>query len=299
VCTRRLCGVPSARASRTSASSVLWPAAGKITSRTTPFRTADRGLRDAEQDAGLAAHLDRFLDQLFQHAPLGFHCDPVRNLDQQLDQTVNHLRLARAAPESEQRQTNPVRVAAQLPGGLDRDAPAKTLDLLGMHATQQVRRERQAAQQFELADLRQQALQADSAGISGQARESSSFAGVGQQRLQPFAHASIQAIGHTLQRRVVMGGAGRAGDAIEPVAAWPADSFAGEPAAHLAFQCGRRRLVGQQLVGNPASEFGLGRVIESGDREVVENEAPVPASGSPGPLIAFQHIGMDANLGGL
>lgn len=36
MCTRRLWGVPSALASRMSASSVLWPAAGKITSRTTP-----------------------------------------------------------------------------------------------------------------------------------------------------------------------------------------------------------------------------------------------------------------------
>jgi hypothetical protein len=56
-------------------------------------------------------------------------------------------------------------VAAQFPGGLDRDTPAKALDLLGMHATQQIWRERQASQQFELADLGKQAFQINSAGI--------------------------------------------------------------------------------------------------------------------------------------
>ena len=162
MCTRRLCGVPSARASRASASSVLWPAAGKITSRTTPSGAPNGGFGDAEEDAGLAAHLDRLLHQVLEHAPLGLHRDAVRDADQQLDQAVHHLGLARGAPEGEQRQADAVRVPAQLPGGLAPGAAAEAPHQVGV----------QAAQSLQLADLGQQALQPDPAGIGGQPRES-------------------------------------------------------------------------------------------------------------------------------
>ena len=159
------------------------------------FRVAYRGFGDAQQDAGFAAHLNRFFDQLFEHAPLGLHRDPVRDLDQQLDQAVDHFRLTRDTPEGQQWQTNPLRVTAQLPGRLDRGTPAKALNLLGMCAAQQVWRKPEAAQPFELGDLGKQALQADPARIGRHTRKSGSLIGIGQQCIQPLAHVGIQPIG--------------------------------------------------------------------------------------------------------
>ena len=46
---------------------------------------ARRGLDHAEQDAGLAAHLARLLDQFIDDAALGLDGNPVRHLNQQLD----------------------------------------------------------------------------------------------------------------------------------------------------------------------------------------------------------------------
>src|SRR3954453_21458124 len=53
-----------------------------------------------------------FLDQFLQHAPLGLDRDPMRDLDQQLDQSVHHLRLARSAPEGEKGQADALGVPA-------------------------------------------------------------------------------------------------------------------------------------------------------------------------------------------
>ena len=101
---------------------------------------AHGGFGNTEQDADLAAYRDRLLDQFLQHAPLGLARDPMRDLDQQLDQAVHHLRLARSAPEGEKGQADALGVPAQLPSALDRNAPAEALDLVGMHAAQQARR---------------------------------------------------------------------------------------------------------------------------------------------------------------
>jgi hypothetical protein len=50
---------------------------------------------------------------------------------------------------------------------LDGRAPAEALDLVGTHAAQQARGQRQAAQRLKLADLGEQALQPDPAGVGG------------------------------------------------------------------------------------------------------------------------------------
>jgi hypothetical protein len=260
--------------------------------------TIHGGLGDPEQDAGLAAHLDRLLHQLLQHPPLGLDGDTVRDLDQQLDQAVHHLRLARGAPEGEQRQADALRVPPQLPGTLDGGAPAEALDLVGMHAAQQARWQRQAAQRLELTDLGEQALQPDPAGVGGQPRERRALAAVGEQRVQPPARAGIEAVGHASQGRVVVRGAGGAQDTPEPVCAGPGDPAAGEPGVDLRLQRRRGRLARQQLVGEPAAERGLGRLVEGGDREVVAHEAAVPAPGAAGPVVAIEHVGADADLGG-
>jgi hypothetical protein len=53
----------------------------------------------------------------------------------------------------------------------------------------------------------------------------------------------------------------------------------------------------QQLVGKPASELRLRRVVEGSDREVIENKPPMSAPGSPGPLVALANISLDAEPG--
>ena len=187
---------------------------------------------------------------------------------------------------------------AQLPGALDRSAPAEALDLVGMHAAQQARRQGKAAQQLELGDLGQQALQPDPARIGREPGEGGALAVVGQQSVKALAQAGIETVGHALQRRIVVGGAGRAQDAVEPAGAGPADTLAREPAADLLLHRRRHRLARQQLVSQPAAEPGLGRVVEGSDREVVEDEAAVPASGASRPVVAVERVRLDADLGG-
>ena len=108
--------------------------------------------------------------------------------------------------------------------------------------------------------------------------------------------AANRGLGDALERRIIMRRPGRAEKAVKPVRAWAADSLAGKPAAQFAFKHRRRRFARQQIVGKPTSELRLGRIVERGDRQVVENEAPVPPSGPPGPFIAFEHIDLDADL---
>ena len=82
------------------------------------------------------------------------------------------------------------------------------------------------------------------------------------------------------------------------VAAWAADPLTGEPAAHLAFERRRRRLARQQLVGKPSPQPRFGRLIETGDREAVENKPPMPAASPPRPFVVFQHFDAYADLSG-
>src|SRR4051812_39014072 len=95
-----------------------------------------------------------------------------------------------------------------------------------------------------------------------------------------------------------MGGGGRAQNAAEPAGAGPADTFAGEPAADRRVHRRRHRLARQQLVRQPAAEPGLGGVVEGSDREVIEDEAAVSASGASRPVVAVERVRLDADLGG-
>jgi hypothetical protein len=95
-----------------------------------------------------------------------------------------------------------------------------------------------------------------------------------------------------------VGGASRAQDTVEAIGAGPADPLAGEPGADLRLQHRRRRLARQQVIGEPAAERGLGRVVEGGDREVVQDEAAVPAPGAARPVVAVERVGTDADLRG-
>jgi hypothetical protein len=263
-----------------------------------PIRPADRGLGDLEQDAGLAPDFPRLLDQLLHHPALGLDGDAVRDLDQQLDQAVDHLALARRAVEGQQRQADAPGVPAQLPGALDRRTSAEPLDLIRMQAAQQVRRQRQGAQHLELADLSQQALQANPAGVGDEAGEPRTVAIVGQQGVQTPARAGVEAVAHALQHRVVVRGAGRAEDTVEPVRAGSGDPPAREPAGDLFLQGRRSRLARQQVVREPAAERGLGRVVEADDREVAKDGTAMPAAGAAHPIVAVEGVDPNADLRG-
>jgi hypothetical protein len=63
-------------------------------------------------------------------------------------------------------------------------------------------------------------------------------------------------------------GLGRMQDAVEPVCARPGDPLARKPEGDLLLQGGRCRLSWQQVIGKPASEAGLGRLVDNRDREV-------------------------------
>ena len=154
--------------------------------------TTDRSLGNLEQDTGLAPDLPRLLDQLLHHSALGLDGNAVRDLDQQLDQAIDHLALARHAVEGQQRQADALGVSAQLPGALDRRTSTETLDLVRVQAAQQVRRQREATQHLKLADLGQQAFQPDPAGVGNEAGERRALAAVGEHRVDPPACAGVE-----------------------------------------------------------------------------------------------------------
>ena len=165
-------------------------------------------LDDSEQDARLATYLARLLDQLVDDAALGFDGDAVRYLDQQLDQAVHDLGLARHAPEGQQRKPDTLGMPAQFPGGFHRCPAPEPFGLVRMHAAQQVRGQRQRPELFKFGDLGQQALQSHAAGIGREPGVGGAVAVVGQQGAQPFAHPSIETGGHALQCRVVVNSLG-------------------------------------------------------------------------------------------
>ena len=86
-----------------------------------------------------------------------------------------------------------------------------------MQIAQQVRRQRETAQQLLPADLGQQAFQPDPAGICSDAGERHALAVIGQQGIQALARAGVETVPHAaegLRRRVQPGpsaGYGRAG----------------------------------------------------------------------------------------
>ena len=110
-------------------------------------------------------------------------------------------------------------VTTQLPGALDGRASAEALDLVRVNAAQQIRRQREPAQQLELVDLGQQALQSDPPGIGDETGKCRTLAVVGQQSVQTPSRAGVEATGHAPQRCVVVRGAGGAQDAVETVRA--------------------------------------------------------------------------------
>src|SRR5271166_74076 len=250
----RACRWPApAAASLTSFSNVCSPATGKITSRTTPSGLSSAARATLKEDADLAANLNRISEQFLDDALLGLDCDPVRNLDQQLDQTVDDLGLAGQAVEGQQRQTGALWMTAQFPGGLDRGAPAEPLDEIGVNTAQQVSRQRERADKVKLVNLGEQALQADAPRIGRQPGERRSCAVVRQRAIQTLVHLGIEAIGDGSQDVVVVHGTSRVDDPVEAVGAWPDDAPTRKPRTDLVLERGRVRLALQHLLSQPSA----------------------------------------------
>ena len=124
-----------------------------------------RGVGDVEQNAGLAPNLNRISEQFLYHTLLGLDRDPMGDLNQELDQAVDNFALTGHAIEGQQRQADAIGVTSQLPGGLNRRTPAKTLGESRMRLAKQICRQRESADELEFGDLGEQAPQTDATGI--------------------------------------------------------------------------------------------------------------------------------------
>ena len=136
-----------------------------------------------------------------------------------------------------------------------------------------MRRQREATQHLKLANLGQQALQPDPAGVGDHAGEFRTIATISEQRVEPPVRAGVETIRHALQGRFVVRGSSGTQDAVEPIRTGSDDPAASEPAADLSLQRHWGWLTRQQLVGEPAAERALGGIVEGGNREVVTARA--------------------------
>jgi hypothetical protein len=125
----------------------------------------------------------------------------------------------------------------------------KACDLVEVQTAQDIAWEIELAKKVELGDLNKQAFKADPARIGCEPGERRASAIIGQKSIQPLAGSSIEAIGDTLQRRIVMRDTRRSHDAVEAVCAGADDPTASKPRADLVFQCRRTELAREHLVG--------------------------------------------------
>jgi hypothetical protein len=172
------------------------------------------------------------------------------------------------------------------------------LDLVGVKATQEARRQLKPAQHLQLTDLGQQTLQTNPPWIGHKARKRSTFAIIGEQRIEPSTGTGVELVSHPLQCCVVMRGLGRMQDAVEPVCARPGDPFARKPEGDLLLQGGRCRLSWQQVIGKPASEPALSCLVEGRDGKVVEDCAAMPPPGAPDPVVSVKRVCSNTDLAG-
>jgi hypothetical protein len=253
--------------------------------------------RDFEQDAGLAAHLDRVGKQPLDHALLGLRRDPVGDLDQELDERIDDLGLAGCAGEDQQRQADRLGVAAQLPRRLGHRPPAKALDERGRERPQDIRRKLERADEVELADLGEQALEPDAARVGLQPRECGTRAVVGEQRVEAASCAVVQAVDDGAEGAVIVHGPHRADDAIEPMRARPRHLRPREPCADPLLERERCRLVRQRVLGEPAAELRLGRPVEGAHGQHAEDGAAVTTARSSAPVVTLERVRCGADLG--
>jgi hypothetical protein len=175
--------------------------------RTGPFhKTIDQCVGDA----GTRKEFAGLLEEAKTILALGLHGDPVRDLDQDLDEAVDDLGLAGRAPHGEGGQADARGVAPEFPCRLDRGAAAKALEGVGMHAGQEIRRQTHRADPRELVDLGEQAVEPHLTGISGKPRIGSAVAIIGQEHVEPAAHRGREAPVHCRQNRMIVRGARRA-----------------------------------------------------------------------------------------
>ena len=143
--------------------------------------------------------------------------------------------------------------------GIDWDAviPCEMLRVYKPHPDAYRRAARALRKKVELGDLNKQAFKADPARIGCEPGERRASAIIGQKSIQPLAGSSIEAIGDTLQRRIVMRDTRRSHDAVEAVCAGTDDPTASKPRADLVFQCRRAPNLASQILYHGWRQIGL------------------------------------------
>jgi hypothetical protein len=76
------------------------------------------------------------------------------------------------------------------------------------------------------------------------------------------------------------------------------DAAARKPSIEFLIRHRRTELARQHVVGQPAAKSALGRLVERGHREVVDDSHPMPASAAARPSVTIQRLYAHPNLGG-
>jgi hypothetical protein len=118
-----------------------------------PVGAVDGGARDLEQKVLLARHAFQVVEQLAVHPAFGTRADMVDGLDQEIDQAIRQLALAKMHKGREPGEPSRFGVSAQLIGSLDLDAPPIPFQFVGKHLVEQIRGQPDAADQIQLGQL--------------------------------------------------------------------------------------------------------------------------------------------------
>jgi hypothetical protein len=209
----------------------------------------------------------------------------MRNLQEQLDERVNELGFSRHAVEHEQRETDLVGVACELPRVLGRRAPPKAFHELRMKRLQNARWQSQLAQPVELLDLPEEALEPHPSGVCSQPLEGSV---VGEELVEPTPRSWIKPREHVREDAFVVSMTRRADDAIEAVVSRAIDLRLQQPAGRAFIQSVGVGLVGERFRDQPRPELGFGNEIERCDPEIFQDLLAMPATRAVIPVIAVE-----------
>ncbi len=126
-------------------------------------RGLEGGLGDLAQHRVLAADAAEVLDELRDDLLLGMRVDPVDRRDQQLRERVGHLALTQDEQRAQQRELGWLRMLTQMTGRLDRRAGTPPGDDRRGYVGEQIGRQPDGADRFELCDLDEHRVQTHAA----------------------------------------------------------------------------------------------------------------------------------------
>ena len=106
---------------------------GKHNLANDPIGSVECGPGELEQEVLLAGHAFQVVEQLAVHPAFGTRADMVNGLDQEVDQAIRQLALAKMHEGREPGEPDRFRMSAQLIGGLDRNAPSIPFQFVGKH----------------------------------------------------------------------------------------------------------------------------------------------------------------------